>query len=123
MPAAAEADSPTVAHHLTEGTLPQLVVEVQERGDDSTTRRVELVNANQRGTRPWLTDTQPPLIDNISYLNDNDRRYFIQLEEEMRSAAVRRRRHVYRAAMESNCMREIRATAQDRFLGLMDNQR
>lgn len=116
----AEVDLPTVTHHLPGSTLPQLVVEVQNQNNESTTRRVKSVSSDQSRARHWLTDSQPPLLNDISHLADNDQHHFIQLEEEMRRAAVRNRRHVYRAAMESDRMREFRATVQDSFLGLLD---
>lgn len=118
IPAATETEPTTMARHVAGGTLPQLVVEVQ-RGEP-TARTVESVDSQQR---PWLTETQPPLMEDISHLNETERRYFIQLEEEMRGAAIRHRRHVYRAAMESDRMKELRLTAQERFGELFEDKR
>lgn len=71
----------TVTRHIEEGTLPQLVVEVNTHRDKSPTRRVESVSAAKPSSRPWLTDTQPPLLPDISHLTEVEKPYFIQLKE------------------------------------------
>lgn len=115
-------DTPmTVNCHIEEGVLPQLVVEMNARHDQSPTRRVESESVVKPPARRWLTDTQPPLLPDISQLPEVEKLYFLQLEEEMRCSAVRHRRHVYQAAMESDRMREIRATVQGRYATLTND--
>lgn len=105
----------SVTKHINDGVLPQLLVEVVEAEGAAVGRKVDSLEPAKRTLqrRPWLTNTQPPLLDDDSMPSPADKMFLTQLEDEMQIAAVRHRRHVYRASLESDRMRESKATIKD----------
>lgn len=101
---------------MADSPADQLVVKLVDEGGDVPTRRVEAVETTEKSGRPWITSTQPPLLEDNSMLSPIDKAFLTQLEGVMRGAAIRHQRHVYRASLESDRMQGLRLAVQEHFL-------
>lgn len=106
--------SPTTARGECGGGNRQRTVAENGAENSGTVRSLESAKRNYQ-TRARFTDTQPPMVEDESVLSVTNEEFLNRMKGEMRSAAIRHRRHAQLASLESDMMREIKSNMNYRF--------